>query len=113
MAFRLASQDAFSQAMGKAQPVLLEPVVNVRVVAQQALHVNAAWPILAARGGEPHLAHAALVAIMKLSSLLGFEDELERLSGGTARLTMTFSHYTPIDIPAGDPPFGPAAAKRQ
>lgn len=49
--------------------------------------------------------HTRLCALTPLSELLGYEIELDFLTGGSARLEMGFSHYEPLH---GDEPDGAA-----
>ena len=101
MAFKLAAKGAVHQAMGKAKPVLLEPVVNLRVFTNED-HVGDILSDLSSRRGRVLGQEAVGGGISQIdaqvpqSELLRYSIDLRSITSGTASFEMEFSHYNPI-----------------
>ena len=102
-AFRLAASLALRNAAAKARPMLLEPMMNVEVLAP-ALAEPAVTAQVSGRRGEVLFLSAAdnssetvvIRARVPLSGLFGFGADLRRRTQGAGSFTMTFSHYAPV-----------------
>ncbi|MBT3274607.1 MAG: elongation factor G, partial [Spirochaetales bacterium] len=101
MAFKLAAKGAFMDAMGKAKPVLLEPVMNLHVFTNED-HVGDILSDLSSRRGrvlgQDSLGGgiSQIDAQVPQSELLRYSIDLRSITSGTASFEMEFSHYNPI-----------------
>ncbi|HWL91920.1 MAG TPA: elongation factor G [Phycisphaerae bacterium] len=98
VAFKIAGKLAFKEAILKAKPVLLEPIVNVQVTVP-ADHVGDITGDLAQRRGRPTGQEAlpgdfALIeAQVPLAKLSDYHSRLSSMTGGKGSFSMEFSHY--------------------
>ncbi len=101
VAFVAAGKKAFLDAVGKARPQVLEPIVDLQVTAPEQ-HMGDITGGLAskrarisgtdsARGGE-----IIVKAQVPLSELEGYAAELKGVTAGRGRYSLDFSHYEPV-----------------
>ncbi|MBN8483114.1 MAG: elongation factor G [Xanthomonadales bacterium] len=101
VAFVAAGRKAFLDAIGKARPILLEPIVNLDVNVPEA-HMGDVTGGLsgkraringtdAARGGE-----LVIRAQVPLAEIGGYQTELKAMTGGRGRYSLEFSHYEAV-----------------
>ena len=101
VAFIQAGKKAFVDAVGKASPVVLEPIVNIDVTVPQDNMGDIAGGLSSKRGrvnGTTTLS-SGMVSIsgrVPLGELGTYQSELKSLTGGTGSYTMQFSHYDPV-----------------
>ncbi|RZI80554.1 MAG: elongation factor G [Rubrivivax sp.] len=100
MAFEIAAQAAFREAVRKAGPVLLEPVMAVEVVTP-ADHLGDCIGDLLRRRGEIHAqdsrGNAAVIqAQVPLREMFGYIGHLRAMTSGRAQYTMQFDHYAVV-----------------
>ena len=103
LAFRIAGRTAMSEALAKAAPYLLEPVVKVSVDTPGGSG-SKAGSVLSARRGQilglsPHPDWARwerVEALLPESGLHGLDAELRSLSQGLATFTAAFDHLTEL-----------------
>jgi len=100
IAFVTAGRKAFLDAVGKAQPQLLEPIVEMEVAVPEAAMGDVTGSlssrrahILATDAGRE--GDVVLKAEAPLSELEGFAAELKSVTSGRGRYAMEFSHYDP------------------
>ncbi|MHC4758265.1 MAG: elongation factor G [Planctomycetota bacterium] len=90
VAFRSAGKGAFADAVQKARPVLLEPIVNIEVTvpAENMGRVQ----------GQDMLAGSmvCIKAQVPLSEVTQYNSQLKSVTGGRGSYTMTPSHYEPV-----------------
>jgi elongation factor G len=106
-AFRAAAAMAFQAAARKAQPLVLEPIMQV-VARAENRHVKTVVEDLRVRRGaidgrtrEP--GHEVITARVPLSELFGFEWHLRAETRGHVSCAIRFAHYRPVvPGPAGD-----------
>ena len=104
VAFIQAGKKAFIDAVGKAGPVVLEPIVSIDVTVPQDNMGDIAGGLSSKRGrvnGTTTLA-GGMVRISgqaPLSELSAYQSELKSLTGGAGSYTMEFSHYDPVPPP--------------
>jgi elongation factor G len=97
LAFELAASAAFREAMGKARPTLLEPVMAVEVTTPIAYvgdsigDLNRRRGLI--RGQEQRNNGAILEADVPLKEMFGYIGHLRALSSGRAQYSMQFDHY--------------------
>jgi elongation factor G len=98
VAFRSAGKGAFIDAVKKAKPVLLEPVVNIDVTVPAENMGDIAGDVASKRGrviGQDMLAGNMIVikAQVPLSEVTQYNSQLKSVTGGRGSYSMTFSHY--------------------
>jgi len=97
-AFRMAASMAFKEAMRKAQPTLLEPMMAVEVETPEDYMGNVMGDLSSRRGivqGMEDLPGGtkAVKAEVPLSEMFGYATTLRSLSQGRATYSMEFKHY--------------------
>jgi len=104
MAFKIAASFALKEAKNKCKPVLLEPIMNVEVVAPEEYIGNVMGDITARRGrplGQEQRGNAiAFTALVPLSEMFGYATNLRSNTQGRGQFTMEFKEYeeTPKSI---------------
>ena len=100
MAFKIAASMGFKEAMKKAQPVLLEPIMEVEVVTPEDYLGDVMGDLNARRGrveGMSMRANARIVkAYVPLAEMFGYATELRSKTSGRASYSMKFSHYEEV-----------------
>jgi elongation factor G len=104
MAFKIAGSIAFKEAAKKADPVLLEPIMEVEVVTPDEYMGEVMGDLNSRRGrieGIFQRADAQVIkALVPLAEMFGYATVLRSITQGRAIYTMQFSHYdeTPQNI---------------
>ncbi|MDO6386824.1 elongation factor G [Uliginosibacterium sp. 31-12] len=98
IAFVTAGRKAFLDAMKNAHPVVLEPLVNLEILAPDYTYGDVSGEISARRGQVTNTgnARAGMVAInarAPLSELSDFQGRLKALTGGQGSYTLAMSGY--------------------
>ena len=97
MAFRIAGTIAMKDALKRAGPVLLEPVMDVEIVTPSEYMGDLIGDLSARRGrvgGMTDRGDAQVIgASVPLGEMFGYSTRLRSLSQGRAVYTMQFSHY--------------------
>lgn len=101
VAFVSAGKKAFLDAITKAKPILLEPVVNLDVnvpeqymgdvtggLASKRARINGTDSL---RGGE-----LVIKAQVPLAEVVDYQTELRAITGGRGRYSVELSHYDPV-----------------
>ncbi|MCL1965197.1 MAG: elongation factor G, partial [Firmicutes bacterium] len=100
LAFKIAGSMAFKEANAKAEPNLLEPVMNVEVVVPEEYMGDVMGDISSKRGRISHLDMRAgsqvIDAIIPLSEMFGYSTDLRSRTQGRGVFTMQFSHYEEV-----------------
>jgi len=104
VAFVSAGRKAFLDALGKARPIVLEPIVNVDVVVPEQKMGDIAGELSAHRGhikgsDAPRPGTVQILAQAPLSELEQFPARLKSLTAGHGSYTLEFSHYDPAPPP--------------
>ena len=101
MAFKIAGSMAFKDAMRKASPVLMEPIMKVSVTAPEEYMGDIIGDINARRGvmqgTEVRLGATQLDASIPLSNMFGYATALRSKTQGRGQYVMEPSHY--VEIP--------------
>jgi len=97
-AFRMAASIAFKEAMRKADPVLLEPMMAVEVETPEEFMGNVMGDLSSRRGivqGMDDLPGGMKVirAEVPLAEMFGYATQLRSLTQGRATYSMEFKHY--------------------
>ena len=98
-AFRMAGSMAFKEAMRKASPVILEPMMAVEVETPEDYMGNVMGDLSGRRGivqgMEDMIGGGKIVrAEVPLSEMFGYSTSLRSLTQGRATYTMEFKHYS-------------------
>jgi elongation factor G len=100
LAFEIAAKAAFKEAMQKAGPQLLEPMMKVEVVTPEDYMGDVIGDLNSRRGmilGMEDRGNAKVVsANVPLASMFGYINTLRSMSQGRAQYTMIFDHYEPV-----------------
>ena len=104
IAFVTAGKKAFLDAVDKATPIVLEPVVDLEVTIPQEKMGDVAGDLSGKRGrvgGTESLAggYVTISGQAPLSELTRYQTELKSVTGGAGSFTMGFSHYDPVPRP--------------
>lgn len=101
IAFVTAGREAFLDAVSKAKPIVLEPIVNLEVRAP-ADCVGAITGDLSSRRGRIAGTDAGprgmsvINAQVPLAELDGYESQLKSMTGGHGSYNIELSHYDPV-----------------
>ena len=104
MAFKIAASMGFKEAMKKAAPVLMEPIMSVEVVTPEDYVGDVIGDLSSRRGrieGMDMRANARIIrAYVPLVGMFGYATDLRSKTSGRANYTMQFDHYepTPADV---------------
>jgi elongation factor G len=97
MAFKIAGSMAFKDAAGKADAVLLEPIMKVEVVAPEEYMGSITGDINSRRGRIDHIASRpgtqVITSFVPLSEMFGYSTDLRSMTQGRATYTMHFHRY--------------------
>lgn len=100
MAFKIAGSMAFKNAMAKADPVLLEPMMKVEVTMPEEYMGDVMGDINSRRGrieGMEPVAGAEIIrAFVPLSEMFGYATTLRSRTQGRGVYSMTFDHYEEV-----------------
>jgi elongation factor G len=100
MAFKICGSMAFKEACRKANPVLLEPIMDVEVVMPEEYMGDVIGDLsgrrgriqsMAARGGAQ-----VVTAQVPLATMFGYATDVRSRTQGRATFTMQFGHYEPV-----------------
>lgn len=100
MAFRIAGSMAIKECLRKANPVLMEPVMDVEVVVPEEYMGDVIGDISSRRGRVAEMgvrANARVVkAFVPLAEMFGYATDLRSRTSGRASYSMTFDHYEEV-----------------
>ncbi len=100
MAFRVAGSMAVKEAVSRANPVLLEPIMDVEVVTPDDYMGDVMGDLNGRRGqigGMTQRGDAQVIgASVPLAEMFGYSTTLRSMSQGRAVYSMQFSHYEPV-----------------
>jgi elongation factor G len=101
MAFKIAGSMGFKEAMHKAKPVLLEPIMKVVVTTPEAFTGDVMGDLSARRGNIESILPrdgtvSSIVAMVPLSEMFGYATDLRSATQGRATFTMEFSHHNQV-----------------
>jgi elongation factor G len=100
MAFKIAGSMAFKEAMKRAKPKLLEPMMAVEVVTPEDYLGDVLGDLNARRGRvegiEPRGNAQAIKARVPLATMFGYATDLRSTTQGRATFTMQFDRYEEV-----------------
>ncbi len=103
-AFRIAGSMALKEAVRRANPIILEPVMKVSVTTPEQFMGDIVGDLNSKRGiikemndrGEGNAVVKEIDAEVPLSSMFGYATELRSMSQGRANYSMEFDHYAEV-----------------
>jgi len=106
MAFKIAGSMAFKDAMRKASPVLLEPIMKVVVIVPEEYMGDVIGDINSRRGMmqgmEARGGAQQLTAMVPLSEMFGYATDLRSKTQGRGQYTMEPGHYSEVPKSIGE-----------
>ncbi|MFB3892558.1 MAG: elongation factor G [Phycisphaerae bacterium] len=101
VAFRTAGKYAFIDAIEKAKPAILEPIVNMEITVPSSYMGDIAGDLSGRRGrilGQDTLPGNMCVikAQAPLAEVMQYNSQLRSATGGQGSYTMELSHYEPV-----------------
>ncbi len=100
LAFEIASRMGLREALQKAGPVLLEPIMKVEVVTPEDYTGSVIGDLNSRRGqiqGQDMRGNANVIsAMVPLANMFSYVNNLRSMSQGRATFTMQFDHYAEV-----------------
>ena len=100
LAFKIASSIAFKEGAKKANPVLLEPIMEVEVTTPEEFMGDVIGDLNKRRGrvqGMEARGNAQVIrALVPLAEMFGYATDLRSMTQGRATYIMKFSHYEEV-----------------
>jgi elongation factor G len=100
MAFKVAGSMAFKAAAGRADPVLLEPLMEVEAVTPEEYMGDVIGDLNSRRGKitslEQRSGSRVIRAFVPLAEMFGYATQLRSMTQGRATYTMQFDHYDEV-----------------
>jgi elongation factor G len=104
IAFISAGRKAMLDALEKARPIVLEPIVNIEIVVPDSAMGDITGDLSSRRGqvtGTDNLAGSQMVVkgVVPLSELDGYAGRLKAITQGHGSYSMELSHYEAVPPP--------------
>ena len=100
LAFKIAGSMAFKECCERAQPIMLEPVMDVEVVTPQEFMGDVIGDLSSRRGKvldmETRAGAQVIEARVPLATMFGYATRLRSMSQGRANYTMQFGAYEAV-----------------
>ncbi|SHI13157.1 translation elongation factor 2 (EF-2/EF-G) [Clostridium collagenovorans DSM 3089] len=100
MAFKIAGSMAFKNAMAKANPILLEPIMRVEIVVPEEYMGDVMGDVNSRRGRiegmDPQAGAQIIRAMVPLSEMFGYATGLRSKTQGRGNYSMEFAAYEPV-----------------
>jgi len=117
IAFKIAASRAFRDAMGKARPVLLEPIMTVKVWTPDAFMGDINGDLNHKRGRilgmDTEDGMQVITAEVPQAELFRYAAELRSITGGQGSFEMTFSRYDVVPSNVAQKIIAAAAAEKK
>jgi elongation factor G len=100
IAFEIAGREAFKLAFQEAGPVLLEPIMIVKIVVPENYMGDVLGDLNTRRarvqGMETEKGHSTITATVPLAEMLRYTTQLRSITGGRGVFTMEVDHYETV-----------------
>ena len=101
IAFVTAGRKAFMDAISKARPIVLEPIVNIEITVPGEHLGDITGDLSSKRGlvtGTSNGAGSAMVVLgqVPMSEITGYQSRLNAMTAGQGRYTIALSHYEQV-----------------
>ncbi len=99
LSFEIAARAAFREALPKAKPVLMEPIMKIEVLTPEENMGDVMGDLNRRRGQlqgmDTRAGSQVIKAMVPLSEMFGYVTQLRTITSGRATSTMEFDHYEP------------------
>ncbi len=103
-AFKIAGSLSLQEAVKRANPIILEPIMRVEVITPESFMGDVVGDINAKRGiiqeiedrGEGNARVKVIQSLVPLASMFGYATQLRSMSQGRASYNMEFDHYEEV-----------------
>lgn len=120
-AFKIAGSMAFKEAMRRAKPVILEPIMKVAVITPEQFMGDIVGDLNSKRGiikemtdrGEGAAMVKEVTAEVPLASMFGYATQMRSMSQGRANYSMEFAHYAEVPKNVAEEIMGSRAPKEE
>ncbi|MDC9700882.1 MAG: elongation factor G [Alphaproteobacteria bacterium] len=106
LAFEIAARSGFRDGLRKADPKLLEPVMNVEVLTPEDYTGGVMGDLSSRRGqiqGQKMRVNTTVItAMVPLANMFGYVSVLRSMTQGRAQFTMQFDHYEQVPKAVAD-----------
>lgn len=117
IAFKIAAIMAFKDAVRRANPVLLEPIMKVEVISPEQYMGDVVGDLNSRRGRVEEIEDRAQVkvieALVPLAEMFGYATTLRSMSQGRAHYSMQFEKYQEVPSGIQEEIVGSATAKKE
>ena len=117
LSFEICARSAFREAMPKAKPVLLEPIMKVEVLTPEQNMGDVVGDLNKRRGMiegmDTRAGSQVIKAKVPLSEMFGYVTTLRTITSGRATSTMEFSHYAEAPRSTSDEVIAKAKGKAE
>ena len=101
ISFRIAAQMALKDAVMKAGPILMEPIMKVEVTVPEQYMGDVIGDLNSRRGkitsvDQDNRGKAVIQAFVPLAETFGYATDLRNKTQGRAEFVMEFDHYAPV-----------------
>ncbi len=97
IAFQIAGREGFKEAFRAASPVLMEPIMDVKITVPEAMMGDVMGDLNTRRGRVQGMDTVGLKSVVNaqvpLAEMLRYGNDLRSMTGGRGIYEMTFSHY--------------------
>lgn len=107
IAFQIAGREAFKEAFQQAGPVLLEPLMNVRVIVPEENMGDVISDFTTRRGRvmgmDTEHGRSVVTAIVPQAEMQRYSNDLRSMTGGRGVYIMSFDRYEPVPSNVAQP----------
>ena len=100
IAFKIAASQAFREGVRQADPVLLEPIMDMEVTVPDETMGDVSGDLSSRRGQMEGMEDQGNLKVLKtkvpLATIFGYTTSLRSLTNGRGTSTMEFSHYAEV-----------------
>jgi elongation factor G len=100
MAFKTAGSLAIKEAVRKAAPIILEPIMLVEVTTSEEFYGDVIGDLNRRRGTILGMDSRGVTSVVRghvpLAEMFGYVNELRSMTSGRASYSMEFAHYNPV-----------------
>jgi len=117
MAFKVAGSMAFKKAMEVCKPVLLEPIMNMKVTVPDENMGDVIGDLNSRRGKvvgvEPKANSQIIRSVVPMSEVLAYSNDLKSMTSDRGLFSMEFSHYEELPTHLSQKVIAESQAKKE
>jgi elongation factor G len=108
IAFQIAGREAFKEAFRDANPVLMEPIMDVKITVPESMMGDIISDLNTKRGRVQGMdttggGKSIVVAQVPQSEMMRYGNDLRSMTGGRGIYSMTFAHYEKVPQHIAEP----------